>query len=67
LLDAGRTTPIPLAAPTPGLGIGKLNQDSRLLDEVVSKGRKELASERWAGMSEEDRQKGLVRRPSSVV
>lgn len=61
LSPAGRTTPIAIPEPTPGLGIGKLGQETRNLDEVTSKGRRELASERWAGMSEEERGREVVR------
>lgn len=45
---------------TPGLGIGKFSQDVRVIDEVVGKGRREMESERWAGMSEMERGKGVV-------
>jgi len=45
---------------TPGLGIGKFSQDVRVIDEVVGKGRREMESERWAGMSENERGKGAV-------
>lgn len=59
-LSSGRTQPIPMVVSTPGLGIGKLSQDTRVLDEVVGKGRREMESERWAGLSESERGKGVV-------
>ncbi|CED82333.1 Zinc finger, C2H2 [Phaffia rhodozyma] len=54
----GRTEPIPIKTAAPGLGIGKLKQDTRVMDEVMLKGRRDMESERWAGMSVEERARG---------
>jgi hypothetical protein len=56
---SGRTTPIPLAVATPGLGIGKFGQDLDKLDGTIGSGRKELLVERKE--TEEQRKMALVR------
>ena len=52
---AGRTQPIPMTVSTPGLGIGKLGQDVRVIDTVVGKGRRDMDVERYATMSSAER------------
>lgn len=49
---------------TPGLGIGKLSQDVRVIDEVVTKGRREMDSERYAAMDSAERGKAEVSQAS---
>jgi hypothetical protein len=40
---------------TPGLGIGKLNQDVKVIETVVGKGRRDMEVERYATMTSAER------------